>query len=168
MNNTSIRRNDFITLNVDVKTTYINKYIPAGTRCRVWKASRNGMISVSPEGNYTSLYINKNLATKVDAPRAEVKIGDIFVSSGGYEQTNITFYRITSVKTAIVEIVEIDSNRKYTDHMCGEIVPDLQSVGHNRKIVLIRVNGNGTVSFKGIWGYTFPWDGKPCFFSEWH
>ena len=164
----SIKRNDFVTLNVGTKSRYGTVFYPIGTQCRVWKAQRNGLLSVSPEGQYGgTMHLSKEDVTKIEAPKANVKVGDVFVSSGGYEQTNVTFYRIVTVKNVSVEIVELGENRKYTGHMCGETVPVLSDVTTECKTVRIRVDGNGKVSFKGIWGYTFPWDGKPCFFSEW-
>ena len=169
MNNTSIRRNDFITLNADVKMAYSNKCVPAGTKCRVWKASRDGTLSVSPEGHYGSLHINKTLATKVAAPRAEVKVGDIFVCSWGYEQTNIDFYKITAVTGASVKYVSIGADRKYTGPMHGETTPNLNSVGTNESIARIRVDGTGKVSFRiNSYSFAYPWGGEACFFSEWH
>jgi hypothetical protein len=68
MNNTSIRRNDFITLNADVKMAYSNKCVPAGTKCVFGRHRVMVRSSVSPEGHYGSLHINKNLATKVAVP----------------------------------------------------------------------------------------------------
>lgn len=165
----SIKRNDFVALNVSTKARYGTVFYPVGTKCRVSKAQRNGLLSVSPEGQYGgTMHLSKEHVTKIESPKANVKVGDIFVSAGGYEQTNVTFYRIVAVTNASVEIVVIGGNRKYTGPMCGETVPILNDVGIDRKTVRIRVDGDGTVSFKGIWGSTFPWNGQPCFFSEWH
>ncbi|EHL4122597.1 hypothetical protein KDP41_004026 [Salmonella enterica subsp. diarizonae] len=47
-----------------------------------------------------------------------VSVGDIFVSSWGYEQTNVTFYQVLSVH-------EIRANSEYTDSMVGFKTPVL-------------------------------------------
>ncbi|EDX5950929.1 hypothetical protein CRB46_004139 [Salmonella enterica subsp. enterica serovar Enteritidis] len=55
-----------------------------------------------------------------------VSVGDVFVSSWGYEQTNVTFYQVLSVhgkKTVIVR--EIRANSEYTDSMVGFKTPVL-------------------------------------------
>ena len=47
--------------------------------------------------NGVSLTVNIADVTKVQKPKADVKVGDIFVCSCGYEQTNIDFYKIVDV-----------------------------------------------------------------------
>lgn len=170
MNNTSIRRNDFVVLNQPVKATYSSTVFPAGTKCRVWKARRSGEVCVSPEnGHGLSLYLHRGQVTKVAAPRAEVKVGDIFVCSWGYEQTNIDFYKITAVTGASVKYVSIGADHKYTGPMHGETTPNLNSVGTNESIARIRVDGTGKVSFRiNSFSFAYPWGGEACFFSEWH
>jgi len=164
----AIKRNDYVVLNNDVRSAYGNTVYPAGTKCIVWKARRNGEVAVSPENGHSSLYLHRSQVTRINAPAATVKVGDIYVSTGGYEQTNVTFYRVSAVKKASLEVVEIGGDRKYTGPMCGEVTPILTSDGRNRKTVRFCVNGDGTVSFKAIWGSAYRWNGEPEFFSEWH
>lgn len=55
-----------------------------------------------------------------------VSIGDVFASSWGYEQTNVSFYQVLSVhgkKTVIVR--EISANSEFTDSMGGFKIPVL-------------------------------------------
>ncbi len=55
-----------------------------------------------------------------------VSVGDIFVSSWGYEQTNVTFYRVLSVHgKKTVTVREIRANSEYTDSMVGFKTPVL-------------------------------------------
>jgi len=167
----NIKRNDFVTLNADTKTMFGASFYPAGTKCRVLTAKRDGTLLMSVEGSYgsRSLYVNKNAVTKITPPKANVKVGDIFKRSWGYGQTNVDFYRITAVLPNSVKYVSIGGNATYTGPMCGETVPDLQSVGGNTSMARIRVDGNGTVSFKiNSFSTAFPWNGEPCFFSEWN
>ncbi len=55
-----------------------------------------------------------------------VSVGDIFVSSWGYEQTNVTFYQVLSVHgKKTVTVREIRANSEYTDSMVGFKTPVL-------------------------------------------
>jgi len=46
---------------------------------------------------------------KVKKMAAEVKVGDIYVNSWGYDETRVDFYKVLSVKGSFAEIVEIGS-----------------------------------------------------------
>lgn len=55
-----------------------------------------------------------------------VSVGDVFVSSWGYEQTNVTFYQVLSVHgKKTVTVREIRANSEYTDSMVGFKTPVL-------------------------------------------
>ena len=56
-------------------------------------------------------------------------IGDIAYSSWGYEQTNITFYRVTRTTTASVWLEEIPSIRTETAWATGTAIPDTTAAG---------------------------------------
>lgn len=53
-----------------------------------------------------------------------VKIGDVFRCSWGYDQTNIDYYEVTKVIGAMVEICEIGQMSEETGFMSGECVPE--------------------------------------------
>ena len=54
-----------------------------------------------------------------------VSVGDVFVSSWGYEQTNVTFYQVLSVHgKKTVTVREIRANSEYTHSMVGFKTPD--------------------------------------------
>ena len=163
---TNIRKNDFVTLNAD--TTKYGYTVKAGSKCRVWKAQRDGTLSLSTETNGVSLYVNIADVTKVQKPKADVKVGDIFVCSWGYEQTNIDFYKIVEVTKSSVKYVRLGAERRYTGPMQGECAPTNQTSGPT-KTARINVGLNGAVGFK-VYSYAsaYKWSGQPCFFSEWH
>lgn len=46
---------------------------------------------------------------KVKKMAAEVKVGDIYVNSWGYDETHVDFYKVLSVKGSFAEIVAIGS-----------------------------------------------------------
>lgn len=57
----------------------------------------------------------------------DVKVGDVFRCSWGYDQTNIDFYEVTAVFGQMVEIREIGQDRQETEFMQGQCVPLLGS-----------------------------------------
>jgi hypothetical protein len=52
-----------------------------------------------------------------------VKIGDVFRCSWGYDQTNIDYYEVTKVIGAMVEVCEIAQMSEETGFMSGDCVP---------------------------------------------
>lgn len=54
----------------------------------------------------------------------DVKVGDIFRCSWGYDQTNIDYYEVTKVIGAMVEVCEIGQMSEETGFMSGKCVPD--------------------------------------------
>jgi hypothetical protein len=57
----------------------------------------------------------------------DVKVGDIFRCSWGYDQTNIDFYQCTKVLGAFIEVREIGQMAEETMSMQGECVPCVDS-----------------------------------------
>lgn len=53
----------------------------------------------------------------------DVKVGDIFRSCWGYDQTNIDYYQCTKVIGAMIEIREIAQQREDSGFMQGQCVP---------------------------------------------
>ena len=53
-----------------------------------------------------------------------VKIGDVFRCSWGYDQTNNDYYEVTSIIGQMVEICEIGQMSEETGFMSGECVPE--------------------------------------------
>ena len=53
----------------------------------------------------------------------DVKVGDIFRASWGYDQTNIDYFQCTKVIGAMIEIREIGQQREEGDYMQGQCVP---------------------------------------------
>jgi hypothetical protein len=56
-------------------------------------------------------------------PKHDVKVGDIFQCSWGYDQTNIDYYEVTRVMASMVEVREIAATREETAWLQGECVP---------------------------------------------
>lgn len=64
----------------------------------------------------------QKLKEKRNAPH-DVKIGDVFRCSWGYDQTNIDFYQVTQVKGAFIHVRPIAQMSEETMSMQGECVP---------------------------------------------
>jgi hypothetical protein len=56
------------------------------------------------------------------AATAEIKIGSIFASSWGYEQTNVSFYRVVKATAKTVTVQKVKSERVTGGDMCGEVI----------------------------------------------
>ena len=179
---TKIKKNDTVVNNIQLAFgTYPNFLVlPVGTQLMVHKTTRTGTLYCSAVDRnlsarmYNTISVRTTDVTKVNKPlpTATVTVNDIFVSSGGYDQTNVTFYKITKVTKLSAYVVEIATNRNYTGHMNGEATPneyDVHNTHPNGKPKQVRITThNNTPCFKALWGTATPWNGKPCFFSEWH
>lgn len=75
------------------------------------------------------------------------KVGDILSASWGYDQTNVDFYQVLSVKNKTVEIQEIGQNITGDGFMSGQTSPDPSKKFGNvlKKSVCISTYGNGIV-----------------------
>jgi len=91
----------------------------------------------------------------------KLSIGDIFVNSWGYDQTNIDAYQIIDKKNAKITIKEIKVGRDYSSDMAGQCTP------HKDAFI------NGAVEItKMVWPYWISftngdctlWDGKETFY----
>lgn len=106
------------------------------------------------------------------------KVGDILVSSWGYEQTNVDFYEVTEVKGKMVTICEIASKTvpgtTYSHGMACEVVASKGAFIKGKQPMKKLVNKNvwsqeGREYSVRIESYTSAhlWDGKPCY-SSWY
>lgn len=96
-----------------------------------------------------------------------LKVGDILVSSWGYDQTNVDFYQVVSVPSAhFVEIRPIggktveDSGNGYDRGNCVAD-PDHFTGPAFRK----RASHSGTVVIES-YRSAYPWDGRPRYWSS--
>jgi hypothetical protein len=51
------------------------------------------------------------------------KVGDIFSTSWGYDQTNVDFYQVVEVKPKSLVLRELRQNLKESGFMCGTVTP---------------------------------------------
>jgi len=71
----------------------------------------------------------------------DVKVGDVFRASWGYEQTNVDYYEVVKlVGKTMVEVLEIDRDIKHTDDMQGACIP-MPGYYSNNDIMRLKVKG---------------------------
>ncbi len=167
-----IKKNDTVTNNIQLvygleKLTVV----PANTELKVWKVKRDGTIYCSTVDRniyYGTITIKTTDVTKVEKPLPTVNVGDIYVCSWGYDQTNIDYYKVVNVKNKTVNLVSIGQTRNYTGTMQGECVPDTNVEGNKIYTKRMIDNGNGSVSFKMTsYSWAYKWNGKTNHFTEW-
>lgn len=172
----AIRKNSFVTNNQPVKPNYSwQKEIPAGTEFIVSKRAKDGTLylhATNSSVSYTrNTLLHESQVTKITKNYTMPKVGDLFYSSWGYDQTNIDFYQVTNVLgKKMVEVTRIAGNRKYDLHMAGVTFPQPNHFLGNPRRVMIRFDGNERPYFK-VASYAHAWPttaDKSHFFSEWH
>jgi hypothetical protein len=84
------------------------------------------------------------------------KVGDIYVSSWGYDQTNVDFYKITKVMKKMVEYVQIDKSVT-PDYLTAEKATAGDKVISKPSRALMGKNGFSVSSFQ----YASKWNGQP-------
>jgi len=93
------------------------------------------------------------------------KVGDILVSSWGYDQTNIDYYQVLAVKNKTIKIREIG----YATMECTNWEQHLVTPGKDQFVKdspeltrLVQPSGTEAYSIKiNECSYAWPWDGKP-------
>ena len=99
------------------------------------------------------------------------KVGDLFYTSWGYDQTNIDFYQVTKAISAnTVEVRSCGAKRVYDQSMSGHVKADKGSLSGEPKKHRVLYDMQGNPSFK-IASYARAWptdENAEHFFSEWH
>jgi hypothetical protein len=86
------------------------------------EAALHRQIESTLKGFMQSAELKAEWKAKRNAPH-DVKIGDIFKASWGYDQTNIDFYECTAIIGQMIEIRAIAQESEETLSMQGECVP---------------------------------------------
>jgi len=83
-------------------------------------------------------------AERIEANRnAVVNVGDIFRASWGYDQTNIDYYQVVSVRSQMMEVREIGCNSEEDLPMQGSCVPaPNRFIGERVRRVRIQASGS--------------------------
>jgi hypothetical protein len=166
-----IRKNDIVKTNKDLTVgVYEIRTLPAGTLLQVWKATKQGELyctTLDRKQCSHTVITNESSVTKEEHPLPTVNVGDIFVSSWGYDQTNVDFYTVLTVKNKTAVLVEIGKTLNYTGHMQGICIPNPKEVG-NKPLTKRIFSMNGSPYFKmSSYASASPWNGREQHFSEW-
>lgn len=92
-----------------------------------------------------------------------IEVGQIYYNSWGYDQTNVNFYMITSVKGQKIEFVEIAQNAESTKWDYGYTMPDSSKIISEKMTAI----ATGRQKFK-VWKSRYQvsiFDGKPKYYS---
>lgn len=101
-------------------------------------------------------------------PAHSLKVGDILVSSWGYDQTNIDFYLVIASNPSTVKIRQLAQRTTEDGFMCGQTVPILGQFKEDSKVMLKRPR---VYEWRGEWHSSVKiedfasaskWDGNPC------
>lgn len=110
----------------------------------------------------------------------DVKLGDIFCFTWGYEQTNINFFQVVGVRGKMIDLKEIaqkfsdrdtgNSMSAYTLPIPDQFVEDshFYPKGKNtltKKALLSTSYGTNNITFNMPYGYLGKWDGQPEYAS---
>ena len=172
----SVRKGNFVTVNIPVKqysTLPDSNTLPADTVYQVTYVSRNNPNLIRIFGGIMvgSRTINADDVTVVPGPQPNVKVGDMFSSHWGYNQTNVDFYMVVKVTGKSAWLASMNKTRTYDGSMSGNCraVPQHPSQLGTGKQHRIQTTSNGKVCFRlNSYSHAFPYDGGDCFFSEWH
>ncbi|WP_297339182.1 hypothetical protein [Pseudophaeobacter sp.] len=100
-----------------------------------------------------------------------VKVGDIFVSSWGYGQTNVDYYEVTNlIGKTMVEVRPISTTRvdgEENGWMSGASVPKAGAFYGEKQRRRVLVDESGPALKVRSYAYAFPWNGKPNNWSRW-
>ena len=149
-----------------IAAIFFGKRTKAESHTRFQTAARRDEFvaaSVQTHRNWLKAKADYKAKQKAENVRKLV-VGDILVSSWGYEQTNIDYYQVTKlVGKASVEITPIGQRRKETAFMQGTCEPKPSNfIGEP---IRKRVQGSDHVKITS-YSYAWKWDGRPRHWSS--
>lgn len=172
MTKTALKRGSNIVNLIPLKATGSDRVLPVGSLGTVYRKSRSGSLRVGFKDSYFTFELSPEAVSPANLNNQQVpKVGDIFYSSWGYDQTNIDFYQVVAMKKSMVTLHRIDGKqtRDPSQHLCGQVVAIKDSFRGEPKSHRVYYNTDGTPSVKlNSYSGASTWDGKPMFFSEWH
>jgi hypothetical protein len=107
---------------------------------------------------------NANSRVALDDFKHGIEVGEILVSSWGYDQTNIDFYEVVGVTNKSVKIRKVDKKVVKSSPPQDYVVPIRGKYIGSPKTK--RVNPNGYVKISS-YAYAYEWDGKPKYQTSW-
>jgi hypothetical protein len=173
MKQESFKRGTSVVSNKSLIPQYtFNKLIPAGTKGIVLKKKRSGdkPLLVSFEG-FTYAHCSENELDKLTVTKHVPKVGDLFYSSWGYDQTNTDFYQIVRViSDNSVEVRKVEGKETSRDTpMSGFVTPVKDSFIGDSMTKRLNYSIESSPMFKiASYAWAHPTKiGAEHFFSEW-
>ncbi len=109
------------------------------------------------DAEYKANYKNDAKAKQAEVI-ANLKVGDLFYSSWGYDQTNVDFYKIVGKKNKMVEIVEVGKVLQSSSGSADYVVADSSRI--IGEVMKKFVSAHGSIKVRSC-ANAYPWDGKP-------
>lgn len=171
MKTASIKRGSIVEILVPVKS--YRKEHPPGTQCQVLRLIRkDGKAVVSFKDSYSNSTVSLTEIKPVNQSNRKVpKVGDLFNSSWGYEQTNIDFYQVVRVISEnTIEVRSCAGKQVSYQNLSGQVKADKGNLSGDPKMYRVLYDMNGNPSFKvASYARAFPTnENEEHFFSEWH
>jgi hypothetical protein len=170
MKTASIKRGSIVTNVVPIKEC--NNLNPVGTLGQVTRVLRKkGQVVVKFRDGYGYIVPLENVALSPVNNQKVPKVGDLFCSSWGYDQTNIDFYQVTAAISAnTVEVRRCGSKQTDYQNLSGHVKADKGNLQGEPKKHRVLYDMQGNPSFK-VASYARAWptdENAEHFFSEWH
>jgi len=106
---------------------------------------------------------NSRAEYKASQKCRELNVGDILVSSWGYEQTNVDFYQVVKlIGNASVSVRRIKASKDYTMSMQGNAMALKDDFCGAETVYRVNKDSIRINSYS----HAYKWDGTPKFFSE--
>jgi len=103
------------------------------------------------------------------ATETKITKGDIWYSSGGYDQTNVKFYRVIRTTKAMVILEAIGTTVTENGFMCGSAVPETSvatgTEDLRRKVKWYSDSPMIVVDNYSMGACAYPWDGTAKYCS---
>lgn len=111
-------------------------------------------------------YKEKKKAKKkaaIEEKAKAIKVGDIYYTSWGYEQTNVEFYKVVEIKGKKATLIEVAEKIAETDGACDYVVPVPEAEIGKPFTRMV-----GEYGFKiDKCAYATKWNGKPTYQTAW-
>jgi hypothetical protein len=109
-------------------------------------------------------------AVPVPAPTPTPKVGDILVSSWGYDQTNIDWYKVVAVTKASIRIVQISGRTVEQNGPSDRVMPNTEEVPNpadKGALKRFRLSEKGYSVSINSYANAYLWDGNARHQTGW-
>ena len=108
--------------------------------------------------------------TKLGLFLKDLKVNDVFHSSWGYEQTNVQFFQVLSVKKQTVELIEIgyETVPGSEGHDCCNVKPVKNSFLKDSKIFKKRITNPNWIKIDDVRSASKITDENRSFYKSWY